>query len=77
MKESSGEGSGRAARSWVAVERAGIRRDERCAGWQRFANVDELLAKVQSQGEPAVSRARAHTGMTAIEIPMTYRIALL
>ena len=27
--------------------------------------------KVPSQGEPAVSRALSHAGMTAIEIPMT------
>ena len=67
----------KAERSWAAVERAGIRRDESCRGWQRFADVRELLAKVEPQGEPAIGRALAHAGMVAIEIPMSYRIALL
>jgi hypothetical protein len=67
----------KAARSWAAAERAGIRRDRRCSGLQRFADVNELLAKVQQQGEPAVSRALAHAGPAPIEIEMTYRIALL
>jgi hypothetical protein len=32
---------------------------------------------VQSQGEPAVSRALGHTGPTPIQIDMSYRIALV
>ena len=67
----------KAERSWVAVERAGVRRDQLCSGWQRFADVRDLIEKVRPQGELAVSRARARAGKTAIEIPMTYRIALL
>jgi predicted RNA methylase len=67
----------KAERSWAAVERAGIRRDRRYLGWQRFRDVDELLEKVRPQGEVATSRALAHAGMTPIEISMTYRIALL
>ncbi len=67
----------KAARSWAAVGRAGIRRERYCSGLQRFANVNELLEKVRPQGEPAVSRALNHTGADSIEIEMTYRIALL
>jgi SAM-dependent methyltransferase len=67
----------KAARSWAAAERAGIRREQLCSAPQRFANGDELLEKVRSQGEPAVGRALNHAGPAAIEIEMTYRIALL
>jgi len=65
------------ARSWAAVERGGIRREQDFSGLQRFADGEALLERVQSLGEPAVSRALAHTGPTPIEIEMTYRIALL
>ncbi len=67
----------KAARSWAAVERAGIRRERCCSGLQRFADGIELLEKVRSQGEPAVSRALKHAGTDPIEIEMTYRVALL
>ncbi len=67
----------KAARSWAACERAGIRREQAHQGLQRFDNGDALLEKVRSQGEPAVSRARAHAGPAPIEIDMAYRIALL
>ena len=67
----------KAARSWAACERAGIRREQRCLGMQEFGNGDALLEKVRPQGEPAVSRALAHAGSASIEIEMTYRIALL
>ncbi len=67
----------KAARSWAAAERAGIRRRQACRGVQRFPGGRELLVKVQSQGEPAVSRASSHAGDAAIEIEMTYWIALL
>ncbi len=67
----------KAARSWAAVERAGIRREKWCSGLQRFADGHELLEKVRSQGEPAVSRALDHAGNDSIVIEMTYRIALL
>ncbi len=67
----------KAARSWAACERAGIRREQVYSGLQRFDNGDALLEKVRPQGEPAVSRALAHAGPAPIEIEMTYRIALL
>ena len=65
------------ANSWAAVERAGVRRDQHFSGRQRFADGEALLQKVQSLGEPAVSRALAQAGAAPIEIEMTYRIALL
>jgi len=65
------------ARSWAAVEAAGIRREQQFLGYQRFADGDVLLHRVESLGEPAVSRALAHAGPGAVEIEMTYRIALL
>ncbi len=65
------------ARSWAAVERAGIKRQEHHCGQQRFADVEALLQKVQSLGEPAVGRARTRAGQGPIEIEMTYRMALL
>jgi precorrin-6B methylase 2 len=69
--------SEKAGRSWAAVERAGIQREERFTGWQHFEDADALLQRVASQGEPAVSRARALAGRTKIEIPMIYRVAVL
>ena len=65
------------ARSWGAVERAGVRRARDFSGVQRFADAEALFQKVESLGEPAVSRALAHAGPAPIEIEMTYRIALL
>jgi len=67
----------RTARRWAAVERARIRRERRFAGLQRFPDGEALLQKVQSLGEPAVSRARAHVGPAPIEIAVTYRVALV
>ncbi len=69
--------TGKAAHSWEAVERAGIRREKYCSGFQRFGNGNELLEKVRSQGEPAVSRALIYAGTNPIEIERRYRIALL
>ena len=67
----------KAARSWAACERAGIRREQTYTGLQRFDDGDGLLKKVRSQGEPAVSRALAHAGAAPITVEMIYRIALL
>jgi hypothetical protein len=65
------------ARSWAAVEGAGIRREQHFVGYQRFADGEVLLHRVESLGEPAVSRALAHAGPGSVEIEMPYRIALL
>jgi hypothetical protein len=47
------------------------------AGRQSFADVDALVARIASLGEPAVSRARALGGAAGIDIEMIYRVALL
>ena len=65
------------ARSWAAVEGAGIRREQQFLGYQHFADGEVLLHRVESLGEPAVSRALARAGHSSVEIEMTYRIALL
>jgi hypothetical protein len=67
----------KAARSWAAVERAGVIDDRAFVGRQLFADVEALVARVASLGEPALSRARALGGAGTIEIEMIYRVALL
>jgi len=64
-------------RSWKAVERAGIRIDRRFEGRQLFANVEALVKRLESLGEPAASRARTFGEHTAIDIEMIYRVALI
>jgi SAM-dependent methyltransferase len=64
-------------RSWAAVERAGIRADRRFHGRQLFANVEALVTRLASLGEPAVSRARALGDATGIDIEMIYRVAVI
>ncbi|HWR15699.1 MAG TPA: class I SAM-dependent methyltransferase [Terriglobales bacterium] len=63
--------------SWAVVDSHHVRRRSDFATTQRFADVDELLQKVSVVGEPAISRARALSGQSPIEIEMTYRAALL
>jgi precorrin-6B methylase 2 len=67
----------KAARSWAAVERAGIRRERRYSAWQRFPDVEALVQKVEPVGQVAIDRAKAWRGPIPIEIPMSYRIAVL
>ncbi len=67
----------KAHRSWEAVERAGIRSDARFAGRQLFPDVEALVTRLASLGEPAVGRARALGEATGIDIEMRYRVALL
>jgi SAM-dependent methyltransferase len=67
----------KATRSWAAVERAGVIADKVFVGRQLFADVETLVARLGSLGEPAVSRARALANTTGIDIEMTYRVALL
>ncbi len=71
------EENAKAARSWAAVDRAGVRRSQDFAGWQRFPNREALCEKVNSAGPVAVSRAMAYAGPVPIEIVMTYRAVLL
>jgi hypothetical protein len=51
--------------------------DQVFVGRQLFADVDALVTRLASLGEPAMSRARALGGATAIDIEMIYRVALL
>jgi predicted RNA methylase len=67
----------KARRSWDAVERAGIRADRRFVGRQLFPDVEALVTRLASLGEPAVGRARALGSTTGIDIEMVYRVALL
>lgn len=67
----------KAERSWAAIERAGIRADAVFVGRQLFADVDALVARLASAGEPAISRARTLGSATGIDIEMIYRTALL
>jgi len=64
-------------RSWEAVRRFGISRDETFMGAQQFHDYDELLAKVGVQGELSISRIEEFRGRQGIAIQMPYRIALL
>ncbi len=65
------------AASWRAVEARGVRRRSDHDAVQRFASHDELVRKVGGQGAEALRRAERWRGRTAIEIPMTYAVALL
>lgn len=67
----------KARRSWSAVEQRPIRADQRFHALQRFSDAGELVKRVGTLGEPAISRAKALTGESPIEIEMKYRIALL
>jgi 2-polyprenyl-3-methyl-5-hydroxy-6-metoxy-1,4-benzoquinol methylase len=67
----------KAARSWAAIDRAGVSAHQVFVGRQLFPDVDALVARLASLGEPAVSRARALEGVTGIDIEMIYRVALL
>ena len=64
-------------RSWAAVERAGIRREQLYPGLQRFADAAALVQRIESLGEPAIGRAKAMEGTAPIEIAMPYRAAVI
>lgn len=59
------------------MELFGIRRREKFFTEQRFANYDEILAKVSVQGPVAVQRAQRFVDATNIVIPMSYELVLL
>lgn len=65
------------AHSSAVMERFGIRRRQTFQAEQRFANFEELLAKVGPQGLLAVERAQRFTGQEDIMIPMKYELDLL
>ena len=60
-----------------AMERFGIRSEERFEAEQRFNDYDELLAKVSVQGPVAIERISPFRGVSNIVIPMVYGVALL
>jgi Methyltransferase domain len=63
--------------SCEVMERFGIQRRERFHAEQRFADYDELLAKVSPQGAVAVQRAGCFVSAANIAIPMDYELVLL
>lgn len=65
------------ARSTEAIVRYGIRKREEYCIDQRFANYDELYAKISPQGAVAVQRIERFAGKMNIAIPMKYQLALL
>ena len=69
--------SDKAARSWAAAERAGIRRTQTYTTPQRFASHADLVAKVGVMGPEAVARAGAFAGRTDFLIEMRYRLAVV
>lgn len=64
-------------RAWSAVARAGIVREETRMGAQQFHDYDELRAKVEPEGEPAIGRIEEFRTRQGIAIPMPYRMAVL
>ena len=62
---------------WAAAGRAGITRDDTFMGAEQFRDYPELLAVLQSRGEPSLGRIAELAGRQGIAIQMPYRIALL
>jgi SAM-dependent methyltransferase len=65
------------AHSAAVMEGFGIRRRQKFQAEQRFADHEELLAKVGPQGPLAIERAQRFAGRTNIVIPMSYELNLL
>lgn len=65
------------SRSFMAMERFGIRRRQTFRAAQHFADHAELLAKVGTQGPVAIERAQSFVGSTEIVISMSYELNLL
>lgn len=63
--------------AWAAVEQAPIRKRRDVDGHQKFADFDELAARVASQGETSRTRIEALRDQRPIVIPMPYRLVLL
>ena len=64
-------------RTWEAVGRFPIARDDTFMGAEQFHDYDELLARVRALGEPTISRIEEFKGRQGLSIKMPYRIALL
>lgn len=65
------------ARSSAVMQEFGIRRQRKFQAEQRFADYDELFAKVAPQGELAIERIGRFAGQKAIAIPFGYELNLL
>jgi hypothetical protein len=65
------------ARSWEAIRGRGPRLVKCFEALQRFARYEDLLAKVSSQGEVAVERARPFADARDITIAASYAVVVL
>ena len=63
--------------AWAAVEQAPIRKRRDVEGHQKFADFDELAARLASQGETSRTRIESLRDERPIVIPMPYRLMLL
>jgi ubiquinone/menaquinone biosynthesis C-methylase UbiE len=63
--------------SWRAVLALSPLSSALFLGEQRFADVDELRARVASQGERALARAATYAGRAPVTIPFSYAVAAL
>ena len=68
---------GQVERSWEAVGRHAIAREETFMGAQQFRDYAELSAKVGGLGEPTLGRIAEFRERQGVAIPMPYRIVLL
>jgi hypothetical protein len=64
-------------RSWEAVGRFPITRDDTFMGAEQFHDYNELLSRVRARGEPTLGRIEEFRGRQGLAIQMPYRIALL
>ncbi len=65
------------ARSSAVMQAFGIRRQHTFQAEQRFADYEELYAKLAPQGALAIERAREFIGAKDIVIPFSYELNLL
>lgn len=64
-------------RSWQALGRLQIVRQCSYATEQRFADYNELHAKLKSQGDASIKRIERFREQTGITIPMSFALALI
>ena len=64
-------------RAWEAVGRGAVARDDSFMGAEQFHDYHELLARLQSRGEPTLGRIEEFKGRQGIAIQMPYRVVLL
>ena len=64
-------------RSWEAVGRLSVAREDSFTGAEQFHDYDALLARVRPRGEPAIGRIEEFRGRLGLAIQMPYRVTLL